>query len=516
MLLLLLPLLAPMLLPIGTIHIPMQLPLMLLPLMQLQTPDAVAHSNNTYPHACFHLKVNWNAVRVTTPSTACTSVGFSNLDACHWLPDKPLTLTRYIAMLTALIEPPRFDASTIRIAIGRSWPSGRWRVITGLVAAGKSCMCCRLLFESRVTAWPMESYHWISLVRHWSGALFRLQIIIYDRTIVRVSTVSSRRRHINLYKSCSSSCRVLFRFVFVTYPRYGVDWCSLYRAKLTVCLVVIVTVIVCIPNFITVTVKSYDDQKIDPPPRGQREITNRTADRWNASWDLGSTGSGNGIDGEDMVWLVTFKSQSSAEIAMKSFNFWIQAILVKLVPCIGLTILSLLLVKTMRESNKQRLLLKQKRTNTTDPVFSLDAAAAGNEVRLLPEKPEAADHRDRATDRTTRLLLCVVILFLLTEFPQGILTLLGGILSEAFVDEIYIPLGDLFDIAVLINSGVNFVLYCTMSEQFRDTFAQVFLSRCRCRNDGHDKINNGSDSSHLSTSKKTRATSHWPRERYVP
>jgi len=31
------------------------------------------------------------------------------------------------------------------------------------------------------------------------------------------------------------------------------------------------------------------------------------------------------------------------------------------------------------------------------------------------------------------------------------------------------------DVVVLINSAVNFVLYCTMSRQFRQTFGQLFL-----------------------------------------
>ncbi len=88
---------------------------------------------------------------------------------------------------------------------------------------------------------------------------------------------------------------------------------------------------------------------------------------------------------------------------------------------------------------------------------------------------EEPNGRDRKTNRTTRMLLTVVFLFLLTEFPQGILNLLNGILPY-FVDEIYGPLGDLIDILALINNGINFILYCTMSKQFRDTFIEVFLS----------------------------------------
>jgi len=74
------------------------------------------------------------------------------------------------------------------------------------------------------------------------------------------------------------------------------------------------------------------------------------------------------------------------------------------------------------------------------------------------------------------MLLVVVALFLLTEFPQGIINLLSGVLEPTFVGQVYMPLGDLLDIVALINNGINFILYCAMSKQFRDTFIEIFLS----------------------------------------
>jgi len=40
--------------------------------------------------------------------------------------------------------------------------------------------------------------------------------------------------------------------------------------------------------------------------------------------------------------------------------------------------------------------------------------------------------------------------------------------------QVYVPLGDLMDILALINNGINFILYCTMSKQFRDQFTSLF------------------------------------------
>ena len=100
---------------------------------------------------------------------------------------------------------------------------------------------------------------------------------------------------------------------------------------------------------------------------------------------------------------------------------------------------------------------------------------------------EGAGGSDRKTNRTTMMLLLVVVLFLVTELPQGVINLLSGLLP-GFVNEIYMALGDLLDILALINNGINFILYCSMSKQFRDTFVSVFhldalgrqFARCRC------------------------------------
>jgi len=46
-----------------------------------------------------------------------------------------------------------------------------------------------------------------------------------------------------------------------------------------------------------------------------------------------------------------------------------------------------------------------------------------------------------------------------------------------FIFAVLINLGDLFDILALVNNAVNFLLYCTMSRQFRKTFVAVFCRR---------------------------------------
>jgi G protein-coupled receptor 139 len=212
----------------------------------------------------------------------------------------------------------------------------------------------------------------------------------------------------------------VFRYIFIKYPRRGALLCSLSRAKLAVFLVYLVTLLVCIPNFVTISVQGHP-----------KEMANGTI----------------------IIWIVNFKLETPVDRFLTNFNFWIQATLVKLVPCVGLTILSILLVRTMKKAESRRRNLQKA------------SARAG----------EDDSGRDRKTNRTTRMLLAVVILFLITEFPQGVLNALSGFLPH-FQEEIYNPLGDFVDILALINNGINFILYCTMSKQFRDTFVDLFLT----------------------------------------
>jgi thyrotropin-releasing hormone receptor len=89
----------------------------------------------------------------------------------------------------------------------------------------------------------------------------------------------------------------------------------------------------------------------------------------------------------------------------------------------------------------------------------------------------SADKSAAENDRTTTMLVLVVLMFVGTELPQGVLALLSGFDSRIF-DNVYVPLGDVLDLLVLINSSVNFILYCVMSTQFRSTFWAVFIARC--------------------------------------
>ncbi|KAF0290134.1 Sex peptide receptor [Amphibalanus amphitrite] len=134
-------------------------------------------------------------------------------------------------------------------------------------------------------------------------------------------------------------------------------------------------------------------------------------------------------------------------------NFWLFAVVIKLVPCLTLTYFSVRLIRVLLETKRRK-------------------------QRLMSGCSQlSADHHlvqdTRRADRTTRMLVAVLLLFLITEFPQGILALLSGVLQERFFSICYQHVGELLDILALTNSAVNFLLYCLMSKQFREAFSAL-------------------------------------------
>ena len=77
---------------------------------------------------------------------------------------------------------------------------------------------------------------------------------------------------------------------------------------------------------------------------------------------------------------------------------------------------------------------------------------------------------------TNTMLLIVCSLFLITEFPQAILIFIS-IFDANFYNSVYKPLGDLMDVLVLINNSINFILYCTMSNEFRKVILNFFKKK---------------------------------------
>ena len=235
----------------------------------------------------------------------------------------------------------------------------------------------------------------------------------------------------------------IFRFLYIWFPTKGFVYCTMPRAKLAIALIIISTILLCIPNYI---INNLEIKKIPVCDNGT-------------------------LIREDIQYTVNYRSGSMFYDIINKMNYWVQATCVKLIPCVMLTLLTILLIIAMHQAHKKRMTLKNQ-----------------------GKKAESDKHGEH--NRTTLMLLAVVVLFLITEFPQGILTLLN-IFIETFYLEVYTPLGDILDIMALCNNAINFVLYCSMSKQFRDTFISIFCKCCPDKRPGWRKmgvvssVNNG-------------------------
>uniref|UniRef100_A0A8D8VW65 Sex peptide receptor n=2 Tax=Cacopsylla melanoneura TaxID=428564 RepID=A0A8D8VW65_9HEMI len=134
-----------------------------------------------------------------------------------------------------------------------------------------------------------------------------------------------------------------------------------------------------------------------------------------------------------------------------SLHFWMYSVCIKLLPCLVLSVISYYLIGALRQASKRKHELKSK------------SAAPCQQSKV-----------EQRLDRTAHMLVAVLLLFLITEFPQGILALLSGILGRCFFESCYQPYGEIMDILALLNGAINFILYCSMSRQFRVTFGQLF------------------------------------------
>ncbi|XP_033253521.1 LOW QUALITY PROTEIN: probable G-protein coupled receptor 139 [Drosophila miranda] len=156
-----------------------------------------------------------------------------------------------------------------------------------------------------------------------------------------------------------------------------------------------------------------------------------------------------------------------ADSVLYSFNFWIYSVIIKLLPCSALTVISVVLMNVLYEASRRRLKLKDYG----------HANKYATQLCLNDTKSKRPPRCDRRNDRTTLLLVAVLVLFLVTEFPQGLLGLLSGMMQKCFFAHCYPPFGEPMDILALINAAVGFVLYGLMSKQFRTTFRSLFFKR---------------------------------------
>lgn len=234
----------------------------------------------------------------------------------------------------------------------------------------------------------------------------------------------------------------VWRYIAVAYPHRNRIWCNMRTTMITIASAYIVCPFAAISLYLATDIRpSHEILDGD----GQFSKLNSSS---NSSTDIGhdnSTGIGinSTIDGSrtlpDGYKNVTVYKVQYSTIAMNNpqlvtFNLWMYSILIKLIPCFALTILSLRLIGALLEAKRRR---KQLMNSSGMQTLVNGKSVDGQPIRRNTKSLE----KEKQTDRTTRMLLAVLLLFLITEFPQGILGVLGVVLGQTFMLQCYYKLG---------------------------------------------------------------------------
>ncbi|XP_062573259.1 sex peptide receptor-like [Saccostrea cucullata] len=136
--------------------------------------------------------------------------------------------------------------------------------------------------------------------------------------------------------------------------------------------------------------------------------------------------------------------------------FGFRVIFIHFIPCSLLLILNALLIRTMRQAQlRRRLLLRQNKKN---------------------ESKKLAD-----SNCTTLMLVAVLGLFLLVELPLGVIMILFSIQNtlDIHISETsnFLLMTAVSNTAILVSYPLNFLIYCAMSRQFRETFKRIFTCK---------------------------------------
>ncbi|KAK5976483.1 7 transmembrane receptor [Trichostrongylus colubriformis] len=162
---------------------------------------------------------------------------------------------------------------------------------------------------------------------------------------------------------------------------------------------------------------------------------------------------------EPIYTFTVSKAATANNCRIFKLNIWMIGLVFKVIPCILLMFFSVGLVNKIRQTEKHR----RKLTNVSlNNLNSCDSSVSGRK-------------KSHKSDRTTTMLVVILVVFLITELPQGIISILCAIFTTDVHKYLYFYLGDILDLLSLLNSSVNFVLYCVMSSRYRQTFWLVFL-----------------------------------------
>lgn len=234
----------------------------------------------------------------------------------------------------------------------------------------------------------------------------------------------------------------VWRYIAIKFPQKNRTLCNKKNTNIAIGLAYAVCPILCLPIYFAMNIQEIKR----PTNNGAGNSTLNDTDIVNASASV------------EPQYAITMTQNNDLLTAI----FWIYSVFIKLIPCVVLSILSVLLILKMKSSDRRRQKLLKKSAIITNE---------GEKARLNDDSGKRGAGGGR-TDRTTRMLVALLGLFLATELPQALFGLLTAIAPHLF-QICYYAFGEVMDLMALVGSAVNFVLYCSMSRQFRSTFTRL-------------------------------------------
>ncbi|CAG4910705.1 unnamed protein product [Colias eurytheme] len=230
----------------------------------------------------------------------------------------------------------------------------------------------------------------------------------------------------------------VWRFIAIKFPQKNRTLCNKRNTSIAIAVAYAVCPIACLPIYFAMNIQEV------PRTSGKTNVT------------INETMTSNASEVKEPMYALTMTNSKELLTAI----FWIYSVFIKLIPCIVLSILSVCLILKMKSSDRRRQKLLKK---------SAIPSSEGEKTRLNEDNKKGGGGR---TDRTTRMLVALLGLFLATELPQALFGLLTAIAPQ-FFEICYYAFGEVMDLMALVGSAVNFVLYCSMSRQFRSTFTRL-------------------------------------------
>ena len=136
-----------------------------------------------------------------------------------------------------------------------------------------------------------------------------------------------------------------------------------------------------------------------------------------------------------------------------------RVLFIHFIPCCVLVVLNALLVLTIRQAQRRR-------------------------CQLLAQNRKSESRRLAESNVTTMMLVAVVGVFLLVEFPLAIMMIVLMVDNTFDLDLLDTQRRDrieqLINMFILLSYPINFFIYCGMSQQFRSTFRGLFASGNCC------------------------------------